>query len=116
MSWKRAPVPLAGAVEALAARVEPLTTLARVQRAWPEAGALFARHAEPVSQRGGVVPVRCGAGACWRPGWSPVGAFSLLRVVRTIWALVCAAPRCHGGRAACGFDTERGRRRHPWCT
>ena len=62
MSWKRAPVPLAGAVEALAARVEPLTTLARVQRAWPEAGALFARHAEPVSERGGVVTVRCDSG------------------------------------------------------
>ena len=62
MSWKRAPVPLARAVEALAARVEPLTTLARVQRAWPEAAALFARHAEPVAERGGVVTVRCASG------------------------------------------------------
>jgi predicted nucleic acid-binding Zn ribbon protein len=57
---RRAPVPLAGAVEALAARLEPLTPLAAVQRAWKQAvGPAIAAEAEPVSERGGVVTVRC---------------------------------------------------------
>ncbi len=60
MTWRRAPVPLAGAVEALAARVEPLTPLAVIQRAWPAvAGAAVAAEARPVSERGGVVTVEC---------------------------------------------------------
>jgi predicted nucleic acid-binding Zn ribbon protein len=57
---RRAPVPLAGAVEALAARLEPATALAAVQRAWPDAvGPAIAAEAEPVSERGGVVTVAC---------------------------------------------------------
>ena len=57
---RRAPVRLAGAVEQLAARLEPLTPLASVQRTWPEVvGDVIAAEAEPVSERGGVVTVRC---------------------------------------------------------
>ena len=57
---RRAPVPLAGAVESLAARLEPLTALSAVQRAWPGVvGDVVAAEAEPVSERGGVVTVRC---------------------------------------------------------
>ncbi len=57
---RRAPVPLAGAVEALASRLEPVTALAVVQRAWPEAvGPVIAAEAEPVSERAGVVTIRC---------------------------------------------------------
>ena len=57
---RRAPVPLAGAVEALAARLEPLTPLSAVQRAWPDAvGPAVAAEAQPVSERGGVVTVQC---------------------------------------------------------
>jgi predicted nucleic acid-binding Zn ribbon protein len=57
---RRVPVPVAGAVEALAARLEPVTPLAAVQRAWPEAvGPAVAAEAEPVSERAGVVTVRC---------------------------------------------------------
>lgn len=57
---RRAPVPLAGAVEQLATRLEPLTPLAAIQRAWPEVvGGVVAAEAEPVSERGGVVTVRC---------------------------------------------------------
>ncbi len=60
MSWRRAPVPLAAAVEGLAARLEPLTALGAVQRAWPEvAGAAVAAEARPVSERAGVVTVEC---------------------------------------------------------
>ena len=57
---RRTPVPLAGAVEALAAKLEPQTTLSAVQRAWPEVvGAPVAAEAEPVSERAGVVTVAC---------------------------------------------------------
>lgn len=57
---RRAPVPLAGAVEQLASRLEPLTPLSAVQRAWPDvAGAVVAAEAEPVSERAGVVTIAC---------------------------------------------------------
>jgi predicted nucleic acid-binding Zn ribbon protein len=57
---RRAPVPLADAVTKLAQRLEPLTPLAAVQRAWKEAaGPAIAAEAEPVSERGGVVTIRC---------------------------------------------------------
>ncbi len=60
MTWRRAPVPAAGAVEALAGRLEPLTTLSAVQRAWPEvAGPAVAAEAQPVSERAGVVTIAC---------------------------------------------------------
>ncbi len=57
---RRAPVPGAGAVEALASRLEPLTPLSAVQRVWPEvAGAVVAAEAQPVSERAGVVTIAC---------------------------------------------------------
>ena len=60
MSRRRAPVPLSGAVEALTRRLEPVTPLAAVQRAWPAAvGAAVAAEAQPVAERGGVVTVAC---------------------------------------------------------
>ena len=60
MSRRRAPVPVAGAVERLAAQLEPLTPLAAVQRAWPGAvGPAIAAECAPVSERAGVVTVAC---------------------------------------------------------
>ncbi len=57
---RRAPVPVSGAVERLAQQLEPMTPLAAIQRAWPATvGAAVAAEAEPVSERGGVVTVRC---------------------------------------------------------
>ena len=57
---RRVPVPLAGAVEALAASLEPVTPLASVQRAWPVAvGEVIAAESRPVSERAGVVTVVC---------------------------------------------------------
>jgi predicted nucleic acid-binding Zn ribbon protein len=53
-------VPLAGAVEALARRLEPATPIAQIQRAWPEVvGDVIAAECEPVSERAGVVTVVC---------------------------------------------------------
>ena len=60
MKWRRTPVPVAGAVEALAARLQPQTPLSAVQRVWPEvAGEAVAAEAEPVSVRAGVVTIAC---------------------------------------------------------
>jgi len=57
---RRAPVPLAGAVEALTRRLEPVTPLAAIQRAWPDAvGPAIAAEAEPVAERAGAVTVQC---------------------------------------------------------
>jgi predicted nucleic acid-binding Zn ribbon protein len=60
VKWRRTPVPAAGAVEALAARLQPQTPLSAVQRAWPEvAGEAVAAEAEPVAVRAGVVTIAC---------------------------------------------------------
>jgi predicted nucleic acid-binding Zn ribbon protein len=60
MRSRRAPVPLAGAVEALADRLRPATGLAAVQAVWADAvGAAIAREARPVAEREGTVTVAC---------------------------------------------------------
>jgi predicted nucleic acid-binding Zn ribbon protein len=57
---RRLPVPVAGAVEALARSLEPQTPLSGVQRAWPAAvGEVIAAECEPVAERAGVVTVAC---------------------------------------------------------
>ena len=67
-------MPLAGAVEALAARLEPQTPLGAVQRAWPEvAGEVVAAEAEPVAERGGVVTIACRS-AVWAQELTLLGA------------------------------------------
>ena len=54
------PRPLAHALGALTAELEPPTLLAAVQRAWPAAaGAAFAEHAQPFGERDGEVLVAC---------------------------------------------------------
>lgn len=57
---RRAPRPLKTALEAISRTAEPVGTLARVQRLWPEvAGASVAAATEPVSMREGILTVRC---------------------------------------------------------
>jgi predicted nucleic acid-binding Zn ribbon protein len=58
-----APRPLRRALEGVTRQTTPLGTLARVQACWKEvAGTDLAAHAEPVSEREGVVTVRCASG------------------------------------------------------
>ena len=65
MKRRRAPRPLAPALERIADQVMPPTLLAQVQRAWPSAvGERFAAEAEPISERDGVITVACGS-AVW---------------------------------------------------
>jgi predicted nucleic acid-binding Zn ribbon protein len=59
------PRPVAVALDAVCERLAPATLLAEVQRCWAEAaGEAFARQAEPVAERGGVITVACGS-AVW---------------------------------------------------
>jgi predicted nucleic acid-binding Zn ribbon protein len=55
-----APRALSAALEGVVREAEPATLLARVQAVWPEvAGAPLSAHAEPVSERDGVVTLAC---------------------------------------------------------
>ncbi|MET0206098.1 MAG: DUF721 domain-containing protein [Thermoleophilaceae bacterium] len=57
---RRAPRPLALALEGVVGRAEPATLLARAQGVWGEAaGSGLAAFAEPVSERDGVLTVAC---------------------------------------------------------
>jgi predicted nucleic acid-binding Zn ribbon protein len=62
---RRAPRPLATAVEALAQRLAPATLLADVQRVWEQAaGAAIASETKPISERAGTVTLLCSS-AVW---------------------------------------------------
>jgi predicted nucleic acid-binding Zn ribbon protein len=57
---RRAPRPVAVALDSLTARLAPATLLAEVQRAWPAAaGESFARHSQPFAERAGEIVVAC---------------------------------------------------------
>jgi predicted nucleic acid-binding Zn ribbon protein len=62
---RREPRPASHAIAALADRIAPQTTLAEVQRVWPDAvGAVVAVQAEPTGERDGVLTVTCSS-AVW---------------------------------------------------
>jgi predicted nucleic acid-binding Zn ribbon protein len=57
---RRAPRPLSSAIAGLADQLEPRTTLAAVQRVWPEvAGPAMAKEGEPITEHGGTLTVSC---------------------------------------------------------
>ena len=60
MSYRRAPRPLAAALDATLGEVEPETLLARVQTVWAGVvGDRVAAEATPVSERDGVATIAC---------------------------------------------------------
>jgi len=65
MTSRRAPRPVAAAVNAALEQVEPETLLAHVQTAWSGAvGEAIAAQASPVSERDGVETVACSSSTC----------------------------------------------------
>ena len=91
---RRAPMPLAGAVEALAARLEPMTPLASIQRAWPDAvGPAVAAECEPVSERGGTVTVVCRS-AVWAQELTYMGPDLVARLNAALGAPRVVELRC----------------------
>ena len=76
----RRPRPLAEALPTLKERLAPRTALADVQEAWEAAaGADVARHCEPVSEKGGLLTVRCDSGV-WAAELSMMSARLLERL------------------------------------
>lgn len=56
------PRPLTDALERVGIQLMPATLIAEIQHAWPTAaGEPFGRLCAPLSERGGVVRVACGA-------------------------------------------------------
>jgi predicted nucleic acid-binding Zn ribbon protein len=57
---RRAPRKMADVIDDLTAQLAPKTTLADVQRVWPDAvGAVVAREATPTTERDGTLTVAC---------------------------------------------------------
>jgi predicted nucleic acid-binding Zn ribbon protein len=60
--FRRSPRPLTSALDELQAELVPRTLLAEAQSAWRTAvGEAIAEHAQPVSERGGVLTIGCAA-------------------------------------------------------
>ena len=77
---RRAPRPLALALDGVVERSGPATLLARAQAAWREAaGPGLAPFAEPVSERDGVLTVACESGV-WAHELELLGPDLLARV------------------------------------
>lgn len=104
MRFRRAPRPLAPAVQALADDLAPATGLASVQRAWEAAvGPHIAAQAEPVSERAGEVTVRCRS-AVWAHevelmGPSLVAALNTALGAERVRSLRCTAGAGRSGDA-----------------
>ena len=56
---RRAPRPLAEALDPLRRELAPATRLARVQEVWPQVAGLAAKEASPVSEHSGTVTFAC---------------------------------------------------------
>ena len=91
---RSAPRPLAGAVEALAAGLQPSTPLGAVQRVWHDvAGDVIAAEAQPVAERRGVVTVSCRS-AVWAQELDLMGADLVARLNAAIGEEVVRSLRC----------------------
>jgi predicted nucleic acid-binding Zn ribbon protein len=91
---RRAPRPLAPAVEALAARLAPATLLADVQRVWEAAaGAAIAAEAHPVAEREGTLTLRCSS-AVWMQEIDLMGPALVAALNRALGSERVRAVRC----------------------
>jgi predicted nucleic acid-binding Zn ribbon protein len=94
MRHRRAPRGIAAALGALVDRVEPLTPLGRVQRAWPGAvGELIATHATPTAVADGAVVVTCDA-AVWAQELDLLQADVVERLAAAVPGVRVDALRC----------------------
>ncbi len=97
---RRAPRPLAMAIAAVTAELEPASELARVQRVWDAvAGEAIAAHCSPMSVRGGVLRVACDE-AVWAaelellaPDLLP--ALAARDGIAALTSIRCSADRAH---------------------
>jgi predicted nucleic acid-binding Zn ribbon protein len=93
------PRPLAHAIAALADRLAPQTTLAAVQRVWPEAaGAVIAAQAEPSTERDGVLGVTCSS-AVWAQELDLMGPELVGRINAALGTEAVRSLRCSSAPA-----------------
>ena len=94
---RRSPRPLALALERLAPRLAPATPLARIQEVWAAAaGPAIASAASPVSEREGVLTVRCEA-AVWAAELDLLGEQIVSRVNELLGTSAVREMRCRTG-------------------
>jgi predicted nucleic acid-binding Zn ribbon protein len=93
------PRPLSEAVTALADRLAPHTTLAEVQRVWPQVvGPVIAAQADPTSERAGVLRVTCSS-AVWAQELDLMGPELVGRLNAVLGADAVSALRCSSAPA-----------------
>jgi predicted nucleic acid-binding Zn ribbon protein len=100
---RREPRAVSEAIAALADRLAPQTTLAAVQRVWPDAvGDVIATQAEPTAEREGVLTVTCSS-AVWAQeldlmGPDLVGRINAALGTETVRSLRCSSAPAKGWR------------------
>jgi predicted nucleic acid-binding Zn ribbon protein len=93
------PRPLSHAVAALAVRLAPQTTLAAVQRVWPDAvGEVIAAQAGPTAEREGVLTVTCSS-AVWAQELDLMGPDLVGRINGALGAEAVRSLRCSSAPA-----------------
>jgi predicted nucleic acid-binding Zn ribbon protein len=99
---RTAPRHLRHALQELTAAAAPATPLARVQECWSRvAGDAVAREAEPVSERDGVIVVRCRS-AVWAGELELLAPDLVERVNQDLGTPLVKALRVRGGRPSTG--------------
>jgi predicted nucleic acid-binding Zn ribbon protein len=94
MSRRHAPRPVSLAMTGLTDRLAPKTTLAEVQRVWPEvAGAAIAREATPTTERGGTLTIACRS-SVWAQELDLMGPDLVARLNTALGGDRIAALRC----------------------
>jgi predicted nucleic acid-binding Zn ribbon protein len=95
---RRAPRPIANALAAFTATIEPATTLAAVQALWaPTVGEAIAAHCSPVAERGGVLEVVCDE-SVWAAELELLGPDLAARLSASPGLAAITALRCRTGR------------------
>jgi predicted nucleic acid-binding Zn ribbon protein len=96
---RREPRALSHAIAALADRLAPQTTLAEVQRVWPDAvGEVIAAQAEPTGERDGVITVTC-TSAVWANELDLMGPELTVAINAALGAETVSALRCSSAPA-----------------
>ena len=96
---RRAPRPLALALAALTARLEPATPLGRVQGAWSAVvGEAIAAHCTPTAERRGALEVRCDE-AVWAAEVELMAPELIERLTGALDGLEITSLRCRADRS-----------------
>ena len=96
---RREPRPASHAIAARADRLAPQTTLAEVQRVWPDAvGSVVAAQAEPTGERDGVLTVTCSS-AVWAQELDLMGPELVARLNAALGSEKIRSLRCSAAPA-----------------